>query len=41
MQSGTHDAIGVSLLAGLGVLIAGLLWRTALAVLRDEICKPE
>lgn len=39
--SGAHDGVGLILLAVLGVLITGLLWRTALAVLKGEICKPE
>ncbi|WP_439523476.1 SLAC1 anion channel family protein [Marivita sp.] len=34
-------AIGWALLALLCVIIAGLLWRTSLAVLRGEICQPE
>ena len=34
-------AVGWLLLMLLTVIIAGLLWRTSLAVLRDEICQPE
>jgi tellurite resistance protein len=33
--------IGWALLLLLGVIIAGLLWRTGLAVMRNEICQPE
>jgi tellurite resistance protein len=34
-------AIGWTLLLLLTVIIGGLVWRTGLAVLRDEICQPE
>ena len=34
-------AVGWVLLMLLTVIIAGLLWRTSLAVLRNEICQPE
>jgi tellurite resistance protein len=33
--------IGWALLGLLLVIIAGLLWRTSLAILRDEICQPD
>ena len=33
--------IGWALLGLLCVIIAGLLWRTSLAILRDEICQPD
>lgn len=34
-------AIGWALLALLAVIITGLVWRTGLAIFRDEICQPE
>lgn len=36
-----HQRIGFALLALLTVVIAGLVGRTALAIARDEICRPE
>ena len=41
--TGTHGYLwaGAVLLAGLVVLIAGLAWRTGLAIVRGEICVPE
>ncbi|MDG3040073.1 SLAC1 anion channel family protein [Roseicyclus marinus] len=39
--SGTHIAIGMVVLAALVLVVAGLLYRTGLAILRDEICRPD
>lgn len=39
--SGTHVGIGLVVLAALVLVVAGLLYRTGLAILRDEICRPE
>jgi tellurite resistance protein len=39
--SGTHVGIGLVVLAALALVVAGLLYRTGLAILRDEICRPE
>jgi tellurite resistance protein len=39
--SGVHIGIGLAVLALLVAVVAGLLWRTGLAILRDEICRPE
>lgn len=34
-------AIGWAMLAVLAAIIAGLIWRTGLAIVRDEICQPD
>ena len=39
--SGAHEVIGMGLLAVLVMIMAGLIYRTCLAVLRGEICVPE
>ncbi|PWK62668.1 SLAC1 anion channel family protein [Roseicyclus mahoneyensis] len=39
--SDAHVAIGLVVLAALIGVVAGLLYRTGLAILRDEICRPE
>lgn len=39
--SATHVGIGLVVLAALMLVVIGLLYRTALAILRDEICRPE
>ena len=39
--SGVHIGIGLAVLALLVAVVAGLLWRTGIAILRDEICRPE
>jgi tellurite resistance protein len=39
--SAVHVGIGLAVLALLVAVVAGLLWRTGLAVARDEICRPE
>jgi tellurite resistance protein len=39
--SAVHLAIGLAVLAGLIVVVMGLLYRTGLAIARDEICRPE
>lgn len=36
-----HQTIGLLVLALLVVVIAVLIWRTVLAILRDEVCRPE
>jgi tellurite resistance protein len=36
-----HLGVGLVVLAALIVVVAGLLFRTALAISRDEICRPE
>lgn len=36
-----HQNVGLVVLIVLVVLVAGLIWRTAKAILRGEICKPE
>ncbi|MEY3004827.1 MAG: hypothetical protein RLZZ491_2003 [Pseudomonadota bacterium] len=41
MDSMAHVVIGLGLLALLTAVVGGLMVRTALAVLRDEICRPE
>ena len=40
-SSAVHVGIGLVVLAALVVVVAGLLWRTGLAIARDEICRPE
>jgi len=40
-QSAAHRGIGFALLALLALVIAGLVGRTALAIARGEICRPE
>jgi len=40
-QSLAHQRIGFALLALLAIVIAGLVGRTALAIARGEICRPE
>jgi len=40
-ESAAHVGIGLVVLALLVVVVAGLLWRTGLAIARDEICRPE
>ena len=39
--SGPHIAIGLVVLGALVLVVAGLLWRTGLAIARDEICRPD
>ncbi len=39
--SDAHVAIGLVVLTALVAVVAGLLYRTALAIARDEICRPE
>jgi len=39
--SAAHVGIGLVVLAALIFVVAGLLYRTALAIARDEICRPE
>ena len=39
--SAAHVGIGLAVLALLAAVVAGLLLRTGLAILRDEICRPE
>ncbi|NKX46240.1 SLAC1 anion channel family protein [Roseicyclus persicicus] len=39
--SAVHVGIGLVVLAALLAVVAGLLWRTGLAIARDEICRPE
>jgi len=39
--SGVHVGIGLVVLAALTLVVAGLLYRTALAIAHDEICRPE
>jgi tellurite resistance protein len=41
MSSAVHLAIGLAVLVGLIVVVVGLLYRTALAIARGEICRPE
>lgn len=36
-----HQTIGLLILTLLSLVIAGLIWRTLLAVIRGEICRPE
>lgn len=36
-----HQTIGIVVLILLALVIAGLIWRTFLAILRGEICRPE
>jgi tellurite resistance protein len=40
-ESAAHVGIGLIVLALLVAVVAGLLWRTGLAIARDEICRPE
>lgn len=40
-ESAAHIGIGLAVLAGLAAVVAGLLWRTGLAIARGEICRPE
>jgi tellurite resistance protein len=40
-DSTAHLVIGVLVLVTLSLVVLGLLWRTGLAILRDEICRPE
>ena len=40
-ESAAHIGIGLAVLALLAAVVAGLLWRTGLAILRGEICRPE
>jgi tellurite resistance protein len=39
--SAVHISIGLFVLAVLVAVVAGLLWRTVIAILRGEICRPE
>lgn len=39
--SRTHQTIGVMVLAILVLVIAGLIWRTLVAIWKGEICRPE
>ncbi|WP_424943218.1 SLAC1 anion channel family protein [Aliiroseovarius crassostreae] len=39
--SRAHQTIGILVLALLVLVIAGLIWRTFKAILRDEVCRPE
>jgi tellurite resistance protein len=39
--SAVHISIGLFVLAVLVAVVAGLLWRTGIAILRGEICRPE
>jgi tellurite resistance protein len=39
--SGAHVGIGLVVLGLLAAVVAGLLWRTGLAIARGEICRPE
>lgn len=39
--SAVHLAIGLGVLAALVGVVAGLVFRTTLAIFRDEICRPE
>ena len=40
-DSSAHLVIGVLVLVTLSLVVLGLLWRTGLAIMRDEICRPE
>jgi len=40
-QSPIHRNLGAVLLVVLLAVVAGLIWRTAKAIMRDEICQPE
>lgn len=40
-DSRAHLVIGLIVLTALSAVVLGLLWRTGLAILRDEICRPE
>ncbi|MDX2485144.1 MAG: SLAC1 anion channel family protein [Pseudodonghicola sp.] len=40
-QSGSHLVVGYVALVALVVIIVGLLFRTLIAIFRDEICQPE
>lgn len=37
----THQTIGLVVLALLVLVVLGLIWRTAIAILRGEVCRPE
>ncbi|CUH80929.1 SLAC1 anion channel family protein [Tropicibacter naphthalenivorans] len=39
--SGAHDLLGGAFLALLGMIVAGLIWRTLKAAAKGEICQPE
>ncbi|MBF9048223.1 C4-dicarboxylate ABC transporter [Rhodobacterales bacterium LSUCC0031] len=40
-ESRAHLVIGLIVLLALSAVVLGLLWRTGIAILRDEICRPE
>ena len=40
-DSSAHLVLGVLVLLTLSLVVLGLLWRTGLAILRNEICRPE
>jgi tellurite resistance protein len=41
MASAGHQIIGLVVLSALICVVAGLVYRTLLAIARDEICRPE